>query len=437
MLRRRGQSAHWRYSLRVRKRDKTDLTESPVADSEYNNVNVERPATILNDNTVPKEQGGRMSGGVFVLKDSKTLIAMQPADFVTENDFQALLAEFPALLSGEQMDLRAPRRWLLVKREQSVPSQEGGGARWSIDHLFLDQDGVPTLVELKRRTDSRIRREVIGQMLDYAANGVAYWPVEELQSNFEMTCANRPVPVDSAEEIRRLLGPEGDAEMFWQLVKTNLQAGRIRMVFVSDEIPSELRRVVEFLNTQMDPAEVLAVEIRQFQGEGLKALVPVVFGQTEEAQQRKSPGPEKRRWTEGLIYEDMESRVGENFVGIGRKIADWMKRKADRVFFGTGVRDGSMCVEFERNGARFFPFQFSSNGRLAINFGYILKPPFDDEVKRRDFLKRINDGAGLKIPDAAIDRYPSFLLTEIADDHRLSGFLGAMDWFTSQIPTKA
>jgi hypothetical protein len=31
---------------------------------------------------------------------------------------------------------------------------------------------VPTLLEVKRSSDTRIRREVVGQMLDYAANGV-------------------------------------------------------------------------------------------------------------------------------------------------------------------------------------------------------------------------------------------------------------------------
>src|SRR5215470_6528724 len=75
---------------------------------------------------------------------------------------------------------------------------------------------------------------------------------------------------------------------FWLRVKTNLQAGRVRMVFVADVIPAELRRIVEFLNGQMDPAEVLAVEIKQFVGQGnLKTLVPRVIGQTAEAATKK------------------------------------------------------------------------------------------------------------------------------------------------------
>lgn len=42
-------------------------------------------------------------------------------------------------------------------------------------------------------------------------------------------------------------------------------------------IPPELRRVVEFLNEQMDPAEVLAIEVKQFIGEEI-TLVPESWG---------------------------------------------------------------------------------------------------------------------------------------------------------------
>ena len=37
----------------------------------------------------------------------------------------------------------------------------------------------------------------------------------------------------------------------------------------------------------MDPAEVYAVEVKQYIGEGLKTLVPRLVGQTAEAQRRK------------------------------------------------------------------------------------------------------------------------------------------------------
>ena len=85
------------------------------------------------------------------------------------------------LLPGEQINPEAPRNWLLVKRELGVPDDNHSSDRWSLDHLFLDQDGIPTFVECKRSSDSRARREVVAQMLDYAANGLKYWTVDNLR----------------------------------------------------------------------------------------------------------------------------------------------------------------------------------------------------------------------------------------------------------------
>jgi hypothetical protein len=57
-----------------------------------------------------------------------------------------------------------------------------------------------------------------------------------------------------------------DPDAFWLDAKTNLQAGRIRLIFVADQIPAELQRIVEFLNGPMDPAEVYAIAIPQYVG---------------------------------------------------------------------------------------------------------------------------------------------------------------------------
>ena len=138
--------------------------------------------------------------GIFVLQDDDDLVELEEAAYDTEDLLQDLLARFPSLIPGDQVDLDSPRKWLLVTREQGVPDQEGGSSRWSLDHLFLDQDGVPTLVEVKRSSDTRIRREVVGQMLDYAANAVVYWPVESIQATFETRCERDEVDPDQLLE---------------------------------------------------------------------------------------------------------------------------------------------------------------------------------------------------------------------------------------------
>ncbi|KOG37546.1 hypothetical protein [Streptomyces decoyicus] len=34
---------------------------------------------------------------------------------------------------------------------------------------------MPTLVQVERDADTRVRREVVGRMLNYLANGACYW----------------------------------------------------------------------------------------------------------------------------------------------------------------------------------------------------------------------------------------------------------------------
>jgi hypothetical protein len=62
-------------------------------------------------------------------------------------------------------------------------------ARWRVDHLFLDQEGVPTLVEVKHSSNTQIRREIVGQLLEYAANSSNYWTAERMRESFEAQCS--------------------------------------------------------------------------------------------------------------------------------------------------------------------------------------------------------------------------------------------------------
>src|SRR5690606_3787896 len=120
-------------------------------------------------------------------------------------------------------------------------------------------------------------REVVAQMLDYAANGVAYWPIATLVAAFEE--GSRLQNEDPDVRLAHFIGENSSPEDFWKQVDANLRSGRIRMVFVADSIPKELKRIVEFLNEQMTPAEVLAVEIRNYvSAQGERTLIPSLVG---------------------------------------------------------------------------------------------------------------------------------------------------------------
>jgi len=78
-----------------------------------------------------------------------------------------------------------------------------------------------------------------------------------------------------------------DTESFWVEVDENLRAGKIRLVFFADEIPGELQRIVEFLREHLRDTEVLAISLKQYEGRGIKTLVPRVVGLTRSVSPRR------------------------------------------------------------------------------------------------------------------------------------------------------
>src|SRR5262249_35971264 len=216
------------------------------------------------------------------------------------------------------------------------------------------------------------------------------------------TCATQGC--DPVQALEALLGPEADQEWFWQQVKANLQLGKIRMVFVADMIPPELQRIVEFLNSQMDPAEVVAVEIRQYVGQGLKTLVPRVMGQTVEAQQKKTHGPhEGRQWDEASFFQNLETRRGSNEANIARKILAWAQTRNLRLWWGQGKHDGSFFPMFDYQGKQYWLISVWTYGRVEIQFQMLKTArPFDTEAKRFELLQRLNELPGVIIPPDAI-----------------------------------
>lgn len=379
-----------------------------------------------------------MPGKIYVLQDDGNLQAMTEQPYDSEKLLHSLLASYPDLLAGDQIDEAAPRRWLLLSREVGIPMGEGGGNELSLDHLFVDQDAIPTLVEVKRSSDLRIRREVVGQMLDYAAHAVAYWTTEGLRSRFEASCegAGR----DSMQAVAELLevGPDDTTaiDSFWGQFKTNLQAGKIRLVFVADEIPPELRRVVEFLNRFMDPVEVLAVEVHQYVGsQGLKTLVPRVIGQTAEAQAKKSGTTgATRQWDETTFFQELEKKHDASVVGVARAILDWGRHRMPEFYWGRGLRYGSFTPGLTHDGIWYLVVVVWTNGYIEFQFQHLQRrPPFGDEARRRELLGRLNEIPGVRLPADSTDRRPSIPLTVFRDPQALDRLLEALDWVVAQI----
>lgn len=376
-----------------------------------------------------------MATGIFAIQENGQLLEMNEAAYASEDILQELLEKYPDLLAGDQIDSTSPRRWLLVQREMAVPDIENGAGRWSVDHLFLDQDAIPTLVEVKRSSDTRIRREVVGQMMDYAANAVSYWPAEYIQDCYKTTCEAQGL--DAEQQLIDLLDDDsGDLDVYWHQLKTNLQVGKVRMIFVADQIPTELKRIVEFLNEQMSPAEVLAVEIKQYSGQGLKTLVPKVIGQTAQAQITKKTGTrsEQRQWTEESFLVELEQKSGATALATVKKILSWAKQHQLEIAWGKGAKWGAFRLFVVCGGQKYRLFRAWSADSLEVYFKFLREHSlFEDAENFAVLLNKLYNVPGIE--PTKLEWRDTFLRVAYAqlDDVTLPAFLEVYDWIIEQL----
>ncbi len=370
-----------------------------------------------------------MSGGIYLLGDDDKLIEMKESQYDSESLLQELLAKYTNLLAGDQIDKEYPRKWLLITKEAPVSCPEGESGTWATDHLFIDQDGVPTIVEVKRSTDSGIRRKVVGQMLDYAANAVVFWSIDKIKAFHETNCQKQGFDADQAlEEFLE----EDSIEQFWNKVKTNLRAGKIRLIFVSDAIPYELQRIVEFLNEQMDPAEVLALEIKQYIGQNLKTMVPRVIGQTSEAQQKKSKN--FPRWNKERFLGAIDETCSEEEKAFVRKALDWCKAQNLEDWWGTGQKIGSYIPVLNFFSERYTFFSLKTNKYVGIEFGCLNnRLPSGNEKILNELLNKLNELGGINFSKDQITKFPNIPLNIISREHNREKFFNIFEWFLDEL----
>jgi len=330
-------------------------------------------------------------------------------------ELQRILEKNPDLVPGEQINPSDPRRWLVVKREMPVPDPGTGTSRWSIDLFFVDQDAMPTFIECKRFNDTRSRREVVGQMFEYAANGHYYWSKEEIRQYAEDAAEKQGVSIE--EEIKRLQPEEPESvDVFFQRVQDNLREGQVRLVFFLEEAPVELKSVVDFLNKQMERSEILLVEARQYEYQGTKVVTPILFGFTEEARQVKKTisvnTGQRKKWDKESFFMDARERLEENEITAINRLFDKSQSLKCEFSWGTGKTSGSFSVKWPHLG-KYSVFTVFSDGTLTINFG-----SFNKSTEEQEFIgflkeKLVNE-IGFSVPQDYERRYPNFKISEWA-----------------------
>ena len=339
--------------------------------------------------------------------------------YAAETELQELLAGSPEIVS---MDEIRPGAGPLVAavREFNLPPVG------FIDILAFTARGDIAIIECKLEKNAQAKREVIGQILDYAAH---LWDMsyEELDQSIQ-NMTNQSL-ADFVHEQSN--DPDWAEEEFRANIRSALEQGNFILTIAVNEINDELNRIVRYVNSAVVPAfSFAALEMRRFQRSKIEMLVPHVFGPTHSA---AKPKPTGRKWNEQSLFEALNQKdiVAES---VARKILDWAKQHTTRVVWGEGAVFGSFVPVYNHNGRDHPLFAVYTNGVVETYFyWYQQKPPFESEERRLEILHRLNEIGGVSLAKDAIKKRPSIKLSILAAQGALENFLAVFDWMIEEI----
>jgi hypothetical protein len=324
-----------------------------------------------------------------------------------EDALQTLLQKYPQVIPGKQIDpvSEDPPRFALLRREMPV-----GG--WSLDHLYIDQRGVLTLVETKLIQNPESRREVIGQIIEYAANADEFWASGRARQHAAEFWSKQNKELDQI--LQEQLGEEIDVEDLWDSVEANLKRGHIRLIVAADELRPEVRRMIEYLNREMQNAEILGLELKCY-GEDTSSLVlvPRLIGQTQDSIDRRIASGGTILWNvENLrtAYRGLpDSELGQRLL----KVLGWTLE--NNLFLATRAKSPAFGL---RGNNELRVVSFYSNGTMYV---WLSEKHFAGGPSERDqFVGELKE---LGLLDQVIDpqevvsgRNLTMRLTELDDD---------------------
>jgi hypothetical protein len=202
------------------------------------------------------------------------------------------------------------------------------------------------------------------------------------------------------------------SEDFFKEVEKNLKASQIRIVFFLDEAPNELKRLVEFMNTQMGSIDVLLVEAKQYEANGVRVVVPTLFGFTETIRQTKlEASTQQSRQSVAVDWESFKMNaeqrgLDEQTVTAMQKVYDVCISLRANISWGRGTVAGSFSPKWPNLRSTAAPFSIYSDGNLAPRFPEFHKSEVTEAFSAK-FGKSLLAG-GLELPPDYQNKWFSF-----------------------------
>jgi hypothetical protein len=297
--------------------------------------------------------------------------------FSNERDLQMMLYSSPQLI---------PVLGELTKTRIFI--DEGGlpGSGYT-DLIGVDNDGEIHLVECKLATNPEIRREVIGQILEYAS---FLW--EMSYEDFDGLFVSR-----KRKTLKELLAKsvaEGwEFEAFRKVVTENLKIGNFHLIIAVDKMNDQLGEIIAFLGKRGAGVRLQAIELQRYAENDTEILVPQLHGDFFGVPSEKG---KRVAWNFESFIAEAKQKLKEEQLTALSTLYDFSMHQANWLSWGKGATYGSFGVHVDRISKRAL-YTVTTNGYFVANFGHL-----NDSQAAMTFRDNLGQGLetlqGLKVP---------------------------------------
>lgn len=354
---------------------------------------------------------------LFVVEGSKIRVLEQK---LIENEalLQDVVERFPEVIALEDLGVTEP--FIVIGRE--VPTKAG-----NIDVLCIDGDGVLTVIETKLARNSQIRREVVGQILEYVAQ-LSKWRAHDVVQTANKYLGS--ADIKNGEKKRTFLDlldleDKDETEPFfmdlYDKIENNLRKGNIKLIIVSDSIPNTLKDTITFINS-FSNFDIYVLQIQSFQKDHMQIFAPTIFGFTH-----KLAGgitSERIQWDEEKFFKSISSFNPEVVQSI-RKLYEFTQKNAASIKWGTGKIYSSFSYTVDSVQKKFNIFTVSNQGNSGIIFIYfgVMKGIISNE-ELNAFRELLNELPNVDLHEDLVDegKYPSIPVKSIIEQDNFDLF---------------
>lgn len=368
-----------------------------------------------------------------------------------EATVQSLLAMNPDLLPTEEVDPSYSRLHLL--------GMEVGTHAGPIDIVYATEAGHLALVETKLWKNPQARREVVGQIIDYAKD-LSYWSFQDLDAAVRKSV--QPDGQQSQNIIESLRGAGADFEESHLIdaISRNLRAGRFLLLIVGDGIREGVEQMAEYLGGAPSLQFTLAlVELQLFRtvpGQDWPLLIqPRLTTRTQEVVRAvvDITAPEglevnvelpeedvgeqsgtRRKLTEEMYFDELREATDEQTASQVAELVEALRSRG----CVTEWRSSSVSLRLPDpggSGKRFTVVVLTSSGEFYLGWlGTISRDAGYDESIWRNYLQTVRNLTNASLKEKASATVPTSVRSLLQAKPE---FLSAVDRFLDELKSAA